>query len=60
MSGEQWKAVYEALNGSGVQSVDGKVNKVLVLKIKDAKSEKGKVERRKSAPKIIAEKKWNE
>ncbi|MDO9130720.1 MAG: alpha-amylase family glycosyl hydrolase [Anaerolineales bacterium] len=50
--GEQWKAVYEALNGAGVPSVQEKFDEMFALKV-EVKEEKPK----KVAKKRVAEKK---
>ena len=45
VSGEQWKAVYEALNGAGVPSIQAKFDELFVVK-EEVKSEQGKVTKR--------------
>jgi hypothetical protein len=46
VSSEQWKAVYEALNGAGVESIQAKLDEIFVAKDEEVKSEKKEVKKR--------------
>jgi hypothetical protein len=55
VDGEQWKLVYEALNGAGVQSIQAKYNEMFVVK-EEVKSEKEAGKTKKGTTRIITRK----
>ncbi len=55
VNGEQWKAVFESLNGAGVQSVQAKFDELFVLK-EEGKSEMEEVKKKKAIRKRVTRK----
>ena len=55
VSGEQWKTVYEALNGAGVQSMQGKFDEMYIVK-EEVKSEQRKGKKKEGPGKRVTRK----